>query len=104
MRAPLCPQLPPSPLPVPPSFSSASSNVRGRAGSACLPSCNSCGLFVVSTAVGGVPEVLPRHMIKFAEPTVDDLVDALSDAIPLARKVVPSDFHAKASKATKQAR
>lgn len=57
----------------------------------------SCGLFVVSTAVGGVPEVLPRPMIKFAEPTVEDLTDALSDAIPLARKVVPSDFHAKAS-------
>ena len=36
-------------------------------------------------------------MIKFAEPTVEDLTDALSDAIPLARKVVPSDFHAKAS-------
>lgn len=58
----------------------------------------SCGLFVVSTAVGGVPEVLPRPMIKFAEPTVEDLTDALSDAIPLARKVVPSDFHAKVSR------
>lgn len=34
-------------------------------------------------------------MIKFAEPTVGDLVDALSDAIPLARKVVPSEFHVK---------
>ncbi|CAM9684898.1 unnamed protein product, partial [Ectocarpus sp. 6 AP-2014] len=55
----------------------------------------SCGLFVVSTAVGGVPEVLPGPMIKFAEPTVEDLTDALSDAIPLARKAVPSEFHAK---------
>lgn len=34
-------------------------------------------------------------MIKFAEPTVEDLTDALADAIPLARKVVPSEFHAK---------
>lgn len=42
--------------------------------------------------------MLPRPMIKFAEPTVEDLTDALSDAIPLARKVVPSDFHAKASR------
>lgn len=45
--------------------------------------------------MGGVPEILPRHMIKFAEPTVEDLIDALADAIPLARKVVPSEFHAK---------
>lgn len=52
----------------------------------------------MSTAVGGVPEVLPRPMIKFAEPTVEDLTDALSDAIPLARKAVPSDFHAKVQK------
>ena len=50
---------------------------------------------MVSTAVGGVPEVLPRPMIKFAEPTVEDLTDALADAIPLARKTVPSEFHAK---------
>lgn len=28
----------------------------------------SCGLLVVSTRVGGVPEVLPEHMIIFAEP------------------------------------
>lgn len=51
----------------------------------------------MSTAVGGVPEVLPGPMIKFAEPTVEDLTDALSDAIPLARKAVPSEFHAKVS-------
>lgn len=36
-------------------------------------------------------------MIMFAEPTVQDLTDALSDAIPMARKVVPSEFHAKVS-------
>jgi hypothetical protein len=29
------------------------------------------GLFVVSTRVGGVPEVLPPHLIEFAEPEVD---------------------------------
>jgi hypothetical protein len=28
----------------------------------------SCGLYVVSTRVGGVPEILPPHMISFAEP------------------------------------
>lgn len=57
------------------------------------PRYSSCGLFVVSTAVGGVPEVLPSHMVKFAEPTVEDLVEALTGAIALAQKVVPSEFH-----------
>ncbi len=28
----------------------------------------SCGLLVVSTKVGGVPEVLPPHMLRLAEP------------------------------------
>lgn len=29
------------------------------------------GLYVVSTRVGGVPEILPQDMISFAEPEVD---------------------------------
>jgi phosphatidylinositol N-acetylglucosaminyltransferase subunit A len=29
------------------------------------------GLHVVSTRVGGVPEILPEDMISFAAPTVD---------------------------------
>ncbi|EEB09659.1 pig-A [Schizosaccharomyces japonicus yFS275] len=41
----------------------------------------SCGLYVVSTKVGGVPEVLPSHMTRFARPGEDDLVEALSGAI-----------------------
>ncbi|GAA5869618.1 hypothetical protein JCM8547_005087 [Rhodosporidiobolus lusitaniae] len=39
------------------------------------------GLFVVSTRVGGVPEVLPPGLVEFAEPEVDDLVNAISRAI-----------------------
>ncbi|GAA6063987.1 hypothetical protein JCM10212_002419 [Sporobolomyces blumeae] len=39
------------------------------------------GLFVVSTRVGGVPEVLPPGLVEFAEPEVDDLVRAISRAI-----------------------
>jgi len=53
----------------------------------------SCGLFVVSTNVGGVPEVLPPSMIKFAEPTVSDLVEAIVEALPISRRIVPSEMH-----------
>lgn len=31
------------------------------------------GLFVVSTRVGGVPEVLPPGLIEFAEPEVEGM-------------------------------
>ncbi|KAL3783694.1 LOW QUALITY PROTEIN: hypothetical protein HJC23_000103 [Cyclotella cryptica] len=41
----------------------------------------SAGLFVVSTNVGGVPEVLPPEMIHHADPNVDSLVESLSCAI-----------------------
>jgi phosphatidylinositol N-acetylglucosaminyltransferase subunit A len=55
----------------------------------------SCGLFVVSTNVGGVPEVLPPSMIKFAEPNVPELVKALAEAISISRRLVPSEMHEK---------
>lgn len=32
-------------------------------------------------------------MIKFAEPTVRDLVDALAEAISISRRVIPSELH-----------
>lgn len=41
----------------------------------------SCGLLCVSTKVGGVPEVLPPHLIKLAEPTGDDLIEKVESAI-----------------------
>jgi phosphatidylinositol glycan class A protein len=41
----------------------------------------SCGLLVVSTNVGGVPEVLPHDMIHLAEPNVPDMVHQLQQAI-----------------------
>lgn len=52
-----------------------------------------CGLFVVSTNVGGVPEVLPPSMVKFAEPTVNGLVIALSEAISISRRIIPNHLH-----------
>ncbi|KAI0269418.1 transferase [Gloeopeniophorella convolvens] len=39
------------------------------------------GLHVVSTRVGGVPEILPEDMISFAEPTADDVFRAMSEAV-----------------------
>jgi phosphatidylinositol N-acetylglucosaminyltransferase subunit A len=53
----------------------------------------SCGLFVVSTKVGGVQEVLPNSMINFAEPTIPHLVSALAEAISQSKRVVPADMH-----------
>ncbi|SSD58308.1 related to Phosphatidylinositol N-acetylglucosaminyltransferase GPI3 subunit [Saccharomycodes ludwigii] len=46
----------------------------------------SCGLLVVTTVVGGIPEVLPKHMTIFAENTsVSSLVKATTKAIELIR-------------------
>lgn len=53
----------------------------------------SCGLFVVSTRVGGVPEVLPPSMIKFAEPSVESLYEAMVEAISISRRIVPAEMH-----------
>ncbi|THH30564.1 hypothetical protein EUX98_g3623 [Antrodiella citrinella] len=39
------------------------------------------GLYVVSTRVGGVPEILPEDMISFANPDEDDVIRAMSEAI-----------------------
>ncbi|KAI9884844.1 MAG: ATP-dependent RNA helicase dbp6 [Watsoniomyces obsoletus] len=45
----------------------------------------SCGLYVVCTRVGGIPEVLPQHMTTFAKPEEDDLVAATLKAIAALR-------------------
>lgn len=57
----------------------------------------SCGLLVVSTKVGGIPEVLPPHMTVFADtPSEDDLVDCTLQAIEAIETgaVDTSSFHA----------
>jgi phosphatidylinositol glycan class A protein len=43
----------------------------------------SCGLFVVTTKVGGIPEVLPSHMTSFADPEENSLVSATLKAVNL---------------------
>ena len=55
----------------------------------------SCGLYVVCTRVGGIPEVLPAHMTAFAKPEEDDLVLATGKAIAALRsgKVKTERFH-----------
>ncbi len=54
----------------------------------------SAGLFVVSTNVGGVPEVLPPDMVILANPDVDSLVKGLSTAISdKIASVDPFVFH-----------
>ncbi|KAL9087398.1 MAG: hypothetical protein Q9165_006695 [Trypethelium subeluteriae] len=55
----------------------------------------SCGLYVVTTRVGGIPEVLPAHMTTFAKPEEDDLVLATGTAIAALRekKVRTDRFH-----------
>jgi len=53
----------------------------------------SCGLFVVSTKVGGVPEVLPPSMINYAEPDVSALVDSLVEAVAVAKRINPLELH-----------
>ena len=41
----------------------------------------SCGLLVVSTCVGGVPEVLPPEMLVLAEPNPAGLLEAVAKAL-----------------------
>mmetsp|Transcript_37359 Transcript_37359/g.78791 ORF Transcript_37359/g.78791 Transcript_37359/m.78791 type:complete len:472 (+) Transcript_37359:138-1553(+) len=55
---------------------------------------SSAGLTVVSTNVGGVPEVLPPDMIHLADPSVDSLVKELSYAISeTINKADPFKYH-----------
>ncbi|KAK9446443.1 uncharacterized protein V1518DRAFT_430074 [Limtongia smithiae] len=55
----------------------------------------SCGLLVVTTKVGGIPEVLPSHMTIFSSPSEDSLVSSTSQAISLieSKSVDTSKFH-----------
>ncbi|ROV97420.1 hypothetical protein VMCG_06930 [Cytospora schulzeri] len=60
----------------------------------------SCGLYVVCTQVGGIPEVLPGYMTQFAKPEEDDLVAATGRAIADIRsnKIRTERFHGEIKK------
>uniref|UniRef100_A0A6Q2XU20 Phosphatidylinositol N-acetylglucosaminyltransferase subunit A n=1 Tax=Esox lucius TaxID=8010 RepID=A0A6Q2XU20_ESOLU len=60
----------------------------------------SCGLQVVSTRVGGIPEVLPEDLITLCEPTVRSLCDGLENVIARQRSgcvATPASIHARVS-------
>lgn len=57
----------------------------------------SCGLQIVSTNVGGIPEVLPPELINLTDPNIDAIFDGVRKAIGnIDNKnfVRPSDAHA----------
>jgi phosphatidylinositol glycan class A protein len=55
----------------------------------------SCGLLVVSTNVGGVPEVLPEDMMLLSEPNLPSMVNVLVRAVQIQseRPIDPWSFH-----------
>ncbi|KAK0285147.1 Phosphatidylinositol N-acetylglucosaminyltransferase GPI3 subunit [Friedmanniomyces endolithicus] len=55
----------------------------------------SCGLMVVATRVGGVPEVLPGNMTVFILPEVEDVIRGVTEAVGLltTRAVRRDKFH-----------
>ncbi|OWY90685.1 Phosphatidylinositol glycan, class A, partial [Phytophthora megakarya] len=58
-----------------------------------------CGLFVVSTRVGGVPEVLPPDMVQFAaDITPEALAKAVLAAVPRLAGANRQEFHDRVAK------
>lgn len=55
----------------------------------------SCGLLVVTTNVGGIPEVLPEYMTVYAEPSTKDVVKSVLKAVEMVRtkEVDTTKFH-----------
>eukprot|EP00494_Astrolonche_serrata_P013377 UN13497 len=52
-----------------------------------------CGLYVVATNVGGVPEVLPPRMVTLADTDPDDLLKAIGTAISKVGQHDPLEYH-----------
>jgi phosphatidylinositol glycan class A protein len=52
-----------------------------------------CGLLVVSTDVGGVPEVLPPHMAYLAKPNEKDILRQLGRAVRNVKSLPCETFY-----------
>jgi phosphatidylinositol glycan class A protein len=52
-----------------------------------------CGLLVVSTEVGGVPEVLPPHMAYLAKPNEKDILRQLGRAVRNVKSLPCETFY-----------
>eukprot|EP01061_Rhynchopus_euleeides_P018268 TRINITY_DN30204_c1_g1_i1.p1 TRINITY_DN30204_c1_g1~~TRINITY_DN30204_c1_g1_i1.p1 ORF type:complete len:518 (+),score=139.30 TRINITY_DN30204_c1_g1_i1:35-1555(+) len=63
----------------------------------CIAICEAaaCGLLVVSTRVGGVPEVLPSDMLILAEPSPASLASGLDEALKRFPEVWPWGHHSR---------
>ena len=53
----------------------------------------SCGLYVVSTNSGGIPEVLPDHMRTLTPVQPDPMIQAVVDAIDKVNEIDPWEQH-----------
>lgn len=58
----------------------------------------SSGLLVVTTNVGGTPEVLPHEFMLLCEPNADSLFHNLEKAIAVVKDISPSEIHEKVKK------
>ncbi|KAK6589760.1 PIG-A like N-acetylglucosaminyl-phosphatidylinositol biosynthetic [Cryptosporidium xiaoi] len=59
----------------------------------------SCGLLVVSSNVGGIPEILPEEILRLSNPSISNMVNELKIAIGIIRegKFDPNTSHKKIS-------
>jgi len=57
-----------------------------------------CGLKVVSTNVGGIPEILPKDMMLLCEPDSKSLMEKLDIAMQTYKNFSPSEFNKRIAK------
>lgn len=58
----------------------------------------SSGLLVVTTNVGGTPEVLPHEFMLLSDPNAESLFQNLEKALTLVKDISPSEIHEKVKK------